>query len=170
MKKFLLIGITLMVSAAMLMIACKKDEPSKNNTETTDTDYVDLGLPSGTKWKSTNETGGHNGFYTFDEAVSTFGDKLPTKEQFEELKNNCTWEQQNDGSFKVTGTNGKSIVLPVVGYCDCENNVYGVGSAGGCWSSTPESGHAWCLLFDSIEVGVFSNTTCNGRSVRLVKK
>ena len=55
MKKFLLLGITLMVSAAMLMIACKKDEPSKNNTETTDTDYVDLGLPSGTKWKSTRK-------------------------------------------------------------------------------------------------------------------
>ena len=92
MKRFLLLGITLLVSVAMLMTACKKDEPNKNNTETPDTDYVDLGLPSGTKWKSANETGGYNGFYTFDEAVSTFGDKLPTKEQFEELKNNCTWE------------------------------------------------------------------------------
>ena len=47
--------------------------------------YVDLRLPSGTKWKSSNETG----FYTYEKAVNTFGDKLPTKKQCEELKDKC---------------------------------------------------------------------------------
>ena len=45
------------------------------------TGYTDLGLPSGTKWKNFNATG----FYTYDEAVSKFGNRLPTKEQWEEL-------------------------------------------------------------------------------------
>lgn len=44
--------------------------------------YTDLGLPSGTIWKNFNATG----FYTYDEAVSQFGNRLPTKEQWEELK------------------------------------------------------------------------------------
>ncbi len=45
------------------------------------TQYVDLGLPSGTKWKSVNEAGDENGFYTYDEAIKAFGNKLPTKKQ-----------------------------------------------------------------------------------------
>ena len=49
---------------------------------------VDLGLPSGTLWKDKNEEGG---FYTYEQAMSKFGDKLPTKEQFKELKNKCQW-------------------------------------------------------------------------------
>ena len=47
--------------------------------------YTDLGLPSGTIWKNFNATG----FYTYDEAVSQFGNRLPTKEQWEELKAEC---------------------------------------------------------------------------------
>ncbi|MCQ2271186.1 MAG: hypothetical protein MJZ72_00120 [Bacteroidales bacterium] len=39
-------------------------------------EYVDLGLPSGTKWKDKNESG----FYDYDAAVRSFGSKLPTKE------------------------------------------------------------------------------------------
>ena len=34
--------------------------------------YIDLGLSSGTLWKDTNE-GGDYARYTYDEAVSTFG-------------------------------------------------------------------------------------------------
>ena len=46
--------------------------------------YVDLGLPSGTYWKESNESG----FYNYDNAVSKFGDKLPTKEQLERYTEN----------------------------------------------------------------------------------
>ena len=44
--------------------------------------YVDLGLPSGTCWRNSNE-GGDNARYTYNEAVSRFGNKLPTKQQLE---------------------------------------------------------------------------------------
>ena len=49
--------------------------------------YTDLGLPSGTIWKNFNSTG----LYNYDQAVSTFGNSLPTKEQWEELKKECHW-------------------------------------------------------------------------------
>lgn len=81
--------------------------------------YVDLRLPSGTKWKSSNETG----FYTYEKAVNTFGDKLPTKKQCEELKDKCKWTWNGNG-YKVTGPNGQSIVLPASGFRGCDGDVH----------------------------------------------
>ena len=88
-------------------------------------DYVDLGLPSGTLWKNANE-GGDNARYTYDEAVSRWGSKLPTKEQLVELKNKCRWKwttRKGVKGYKVIGPNGKSIFLPATGYRDCNGNV-----------------------------------------------
>lgn len=192
MRKFFILGAAFVVSLAMLMTACKKDEVNKNDNNSGNTEnpeggsgggsgsggggtvvgYVDLGLPSGTKWSSVNETGGYNGFYTYDEAVSAFGDKLPTKEQLEELKVYCTWEWQVNGGYKLTGTNGNSIVLPAAGYRKCSGDVNGVGYSGLYLSSTPrdsESAQFWRLYFDSYEVNVFYNDGCYGFSVRLVQ-
>ena len=54
-RSFYLLGITLMVSAAMLMTACKKDEPTPDGgANITTVDWVDLGLPSGLLWASCN--------------------------------------------------------------------------------------------------------------------
>lgn len=127
---------------------------------------VDLGLPSGTLWKDKNETGG---FYTYEQAVSKFGNNLPTKEQLEELKNSCQWTWNGSG-YKITGPNGDSITLPAEGYRHCNGSVYAVGSYGDYWSSTPYgSEYAWRLHFDSSEVDVNNRDRCNGLSVRLVQ-
>ena len=129
------------------------------------TGYTDLGLPSGTIWKNYNATG----FYTYDEAVSKFGNRLPTKEQWGELKDECQWSWNGNG-YKVTGPNGNSIVLPASGCRYCDGSVYGVGSYGRYWSSTPEdSDYAWYLDFYSGGVYVDNSLRCNGRSVRLVQ-
>ena len=129
-------------------------------------EYVDLGLPSGTLWKSTNEKGG---FYDYNTAVSKFGDKLPSKEQWEELKGMCTWTWTGKG-YKVTGDNGNSIVLPAAGVRNCGGDVNSVGSWGHYWSSTPDgSGHAWYLYFSSDKVDMDNYGRCSGRSVRLVQ-
>lgn len=134
--------------------------------------YVDLGLPSGTKWKATNEKNAADAeydFFTYDEAVSQFGDRLPTKDQCEELSAECQWSWTGNG-YKVTGPNGNSITLPAAGYRDCSGSVYGVGSCGYYWSSTPEgSGGAWFLDFDSGGVDVDDYGRCYGLSVRLVQ-
>ena len=127
--------------------------------------YTDLGLPSGTIWKNFNATG----FYTYDEAVSQFGNRLPTKQQWEELKAECQWTWNGSG-YKVTGPNGNSIVLPAAGYRRCDGGVYGVGSSGDYWSSTPKgSDSAWCLGFFSGSVDMYNYNRCFGLSVRLVQ-
>ena len=127
--------------------------------------YTDLGLPSGTIWKNFNATG----FYTYDEAVSQFGNRLPSKEQWEELKAECQWSWTGSG-YKVTGPNGNSISLPAAGFRNCNGSVIGVGSLGYYWSSTPKgSGGAWILDFNSGSVYMYDYDRCSGQSVRLVQ-
>ncbi len=138
---------------------------SVSSSSTKDTGYTDLGLPSGTIWKNFNATG----FYTYDEAVSQFGNRLPTKEQWEELKAECQWSWNGSG-YKVTGPYGNSIVLPASGYRGCDGSVFNVGSNGMYWSSTPiDSDGAWGLNFFSGGVYMYSYIRCFGRSVRLVQ-
>ena len=128
--------------------------------------YVDLGLPSGTLWKEKNEAGG---LYTYEQAVSKFANKLPTKEQLEELKNSCQWTWNGSGS-KVVGPSGNSIVLPTEGCRFRDGSVGNVGSIGYYWSSTPGgSDHAWSLYFYKGIVGMDNGNRCTGRSVRLVQ-
>ena len=135
-------------------------------------DYVDLGLPSGTLWKNANE-GGNYAHYTYDEAVSRWGSKLPTKEQLVELKNKCRWKwttRKGVKGYKVIGSNGKSIFLPAAGYRNCNGNVLNVGTYGYYWSSTPcGSDLAWYLDFDSSGVYMLGYARCNGLSVRLLQ-
>lgn len=128
--------------------------------------YVDLGLSSGTYWKETNESG----FYNYDNAVSKFGNKLPTKEQLEELKNECEWTWTGNG-YTVTGPNGESITLPAAGYRGCNATVDVVGGgSGNYWSSSSDdSVYAWYLYFSSSKVRVYGNPRCDGYSVRLVQ-
>jgi hypothetical protein len=129
-----------------------------------DVEYVDLGLPSGTRWKEVNE----DGFYDYDKAVSKFGSKLPTRQQLQELKNKCTWTWTGDG-YKVIGPNGNSIFLPLTGIRYCDGDVKFVGT-GYCWSSTPnDSDDAWYLYFYSRGVYMNYYRRCCGLSVRLVK-
>lgn len=128
--------------------------------------YVDLGLSSGTYWKETNESG----FYSYDNAVSKFGNKLPTKEQFEELKNECEWTWLGNG-YKVTGPYGESITLPAAGSRDCNGVEHFVGAHGCYWSSTPrDSDYARSLKFDLGKVDPRDySSCCYGHSVRLVQ-
>ncbi len=128
---------------------------------------VNLGLPSKTLWYAKNE-GGDNARYTYDEAVSKFGNKLPSNEQFQELMDRCIWTWTGSGC-KVVGPNGNSIYFPAAGDRSCRGSVSRVGSSGHYWSSTPCSGFAYCLDINSDEVHMFYDFRCYGRSVRLVQ-
>ena len=129
--------------------------------------YVDLGLPSGTLWKDSNE----DGYYAYDEAVRKFGSRLPTKAQFEELKDKCTWTWMGNG-YKVTGPNGNSITFPATGIRGYTGEVVDLGKNGSYWSSTPyDSEFAWNLIFNSEGMGVdfyYRSLEQSGESVRLV--
>ena len=128
--------------------------------------YTDLGLPSGTKWKNYNATG----FYTYDEAISQFGNRLPSMDQWYELKAECQWTWIGN-EFKVTGPNGQSITLPTPGFCNCSGNMYNVGSFGRYWSSMPDGPEgALFFYFSSDQIGYNECPRCQGLSVRLVQK
>lgn len=81
--------------------------------------YVDLGLPSGTWWKKENE----NECYEYPTANRKFGNKIPTKEQYQELINACSWSWDNDGYKLTSKYNGNSITFPKSG-CTIGDNDY----------------------------------------------
>ena len=56
--------------------------------------FVDLGLPSGTLWQMFNtDNSDHPGYlWTWDEAMAKYASSIPTKEQWQELLDNCDWE------------------------------------------------------------------------------
>ncbi|MBO4644962.1 MAG: hypothetical protein J5642_00415 [Bacteroidales bacterium] len=133
-------------------------------------DYVDLGLPSGTLWKDRNEPY----FYTYAEAVSAFGSRLPTRLQLEELVVKCDWEYMEDG-YRVIGPNGNSIFLPADGYRDSEGKIMSQGfyASSLYWSSTPSGSDSAWFLYISPANGVHniddSMTRDFGFYVRLVQ-
>ena len=106
-----------------------KKDPQQNSL------YVDLGLPSGTKWKQTNE----KVFLTVDDAIRLYGDRLPTKEQFEELKNECEWEWTGNG-FKFIGPNGKELILHAAGRVSGSNDQLGGVGEWGFYCTRSEHG------------------------------
>lgn len=125
-------------------------------------EYVDLGLPSGTLWKTKNEKGF---YYTWEEAVDQFGDKLPSKQHFLELKAFCDWTWNGNG-YLIIGSNGNSIELPA---CGLGQEQESVGESGFYWTSTTEGASAWILCFGKDEIFYFRGSTDGQLSVRLIK-
>jgi len=145
-----------------------KAGPAVSRTPVQESEYVDLGLPSGVLWKKYNE-GGSDAHYTYNDAVRRFGNKLPTKDEFEELRTNCRWTWTGRG-YRVTGPNGNFITLPAAGDRDCYGNMYSVGENGYYWSSTPyKYDQVYCLYFYSNGVHKEYDSSCRGFSVRLIK-
>ncbi|MBR2492669.1 MAG: hypothetical protein IKB64_04290 [Paludibacteraceae bacterium] len=94
---------------------------------------------------------------------------MPTREQFAELKNFCSWKWNGKG-YLVTGDNGNSINLPASGYRDCNGDIKGVGYSGDYWSiSQLNSAYAHGLGFTQGGVSEGSSKQCVGLSIRLVK-
>ena len=124
---------------------------------------------SDSKW---NNIGGNS---RYDAATANWGGywRMPTKEDFEELLRECTWEWttlNGHNGYKVTGPNGNSIFLPAAGFRDGADEHY-VGSDGYYWSSTPpkiDAFQACGLCFDEYSHFVDWNYRNRGRSVRPV--
>jgi len=97
--------------------------------------------------------------------------RMPTKSEFEELFDKCTWVRISyndvDGQL-ITGPNGNSIFLPAAGYREY-TSFNNRGSAGYYWSATLDDGwnHRAYGLDDS---NWNSYDRYYGRSVRPVKK
>ena len=127
-------------------------------------DYVDLGLPSGTKWATMNvgaskpsdfglyfQWGSNSNFSKYNTAGDTLdleddaanihmgGDwHMPNPEQIQELIENTTstWTTQDgvNGRLFTSKKNGKSIFIPAAGYA-WDGSLGVRGDFGGVWSS-----------------------------------
>ena len=145
---------------------------------------VDLGLPSGLKWANVNiddlDDEERVGFFTWEEATNpdvattNWGDnwRLPTKEEFQELIDNCTWKWVNDEDYGwgynvSSKTNDNFIILPAYGYYQAH---YGEGYY---WSSSIDNdneSNAYLLYFSDKEKSVSSHSRYTGCSIRPVLK
>ncbi|MBO7133530.1 MAG: leucine-rich repeat protein, partial [Bacteroidales bacterium] len=171
--------------------------------------YVDLGLPSGTKWATYNI-----GTSTFEEIGDCFawgetevcenvddleddnymyednpsvlpasadvasvkwgeGWRMPTKGEFEELINNCTYkwtEMLGAKGWLFTGTNGNSIFLPAYETKEC-CDLGPAGFYGTYWSSslnTAEPNCAWYLYLSENNVDISEYLRVRGLLIRPV--
>ena len=176
--------------------------------------YVDLGLPSGTKWATcnvgANSPTAYGNYYAWGETkpksiynIDTYkyhntspttlpenadaatanwskGWSIPTKEQWEELKNNCNWIWCSAG-YEVVGTNGSSIYIPAAGCHDDNPPPYDwdskktIGNSGYYWSSTlfpkyHNTARSFGFSSRDYEVCSYDNNRFAGFSVRAVCK
>ena len=127
--------------------------------------YVNLGLPSGTMWKTGNEFG----LFDYEAATTRFEGQLPTATQFMELWRKCKWVWVSNG-YRVTGPNGNSIFLPLAGKRDCDGTLQNNTLEGYYWSSTPNGDGAERLFLAEGHVGVCKDSKCSALCVRLVKR
>ena len=123
------------------------------------------------------EMGDISGNPQYDAARANWGGtwRMPTKAEFDELLNKCTWRwttQGGNNGYKVTGPNGNSIFLPAAGY-RLGTSLYYAGSFGYCWSSTPNESTtqgAYDLYFGSDYHDTNWHDRYYGRSVRPVSE
>ena len=101
--------------------------------------------------------------------------RMPTKEQCQELCDQCTWTYtERNGVFGrlVTGPNGNTLFLPAAG-SRWYDSLYDAGSYGLYWSRTLNSrspGYAYGLCFDSGDWNYcgYADRYC-GKTVRAVR-
>ena len=141
-------------------------------------EYIDLGLPSGTKWSSDYEHIDSGLMYLpYSEASDL---NIPTEEQFDELSKKCKWIRMVDSNdifigFTVVGLNGKKIFLGSTGYVQIEEPLYGIRSY--FWlkenedTDNPQKPHAYLYSYNSNSSNIETSTEFCGYklAIRLVK-
>ena len=148
---------------------------------------IDLGLPSGRQWAAQNvgalAMSDHGLLMDFDTANAIEfldGWHLPTKEDFQELYDNCTseWTTINGtpGRMFTSKINGHQIFLPAAGWSWFDDDEHGTtlgsrGTYGSYWSSSYDSAtYAYGLYFGSEGVSPQSSDYRRlGFSVRAVQ-
>lgn len=131
-------------------------------------EYVDLGLPSGRYWSTVNygaknpeDVGSYLGYKNLSTVSNSWGDywRLPTKEEMQELLDECDWtwiELNGTKGFDIKGPNGNTMFLPAAGMNDYFNDI-SVGSIAYYFTSSQEnSSYYWIFEGSSSELK-FSN-------------
>lgn len=101
--------------------------------------------------------------------------RMPTKKEYEELKDKCTWTWTTQGGrngYEVTGPNGRSIFLPTTGWRQ-GTSLYNPEITGGTWSSVMKEGStdlAYHPYFNRSERGCGVSSRSDGFTVRPVSE
>lgn len=94
---------------------CKEEIPV--DMRLNETEFIDLGLPSGTLWSTDYEK--DEGELMYVPYELTAGKSIPTKEQWEELKKCAKWEfigkEDKLTAVKCTGPNGNTLLFRMTG-------------------------------------------------------
>ena len=169
MKRFYLTSITL---SLLTLIVASFNTQAQN-------EFVDLGLS--VTWATCNvgaNSPEENGeYYTFDNALTleSNGNRLPTKEEFQELIDNCTWLWAEEGVHGYTATskkNGNSIFLPASGKRSEGSDgpkVFFGGSIGYFWSSSAYNDEKANILWFGEIIGTDYYDRIEELAVRLVQ-
>lgn len=114
-------------------------------------EFVDLGLPSKTLWANknvgankitdsgSNETWANANLLTGESGVIFVSGRIPSKDEFNELRKLCQWQWTSNGDtsgYRVIGPNGNSIFLP-----NTSNN--GSSSYGGAYTKFVDKSAYW---------------------------
>ncbi len=97
--------------------------------------------------------------------------RMPTKEQFDELQAECSWQWTEGGYLLTSKKNSKTLFLPAAG-ARLFSSLDDVGYYGGYWSRTLHSGGtygAYSLYFSSERMRVNYDDRGVGFSVRAVR-
>lgn len=116
----------------------------------------------------------------YDAATANWGGswRMPTKDEMNELRSNCTWTwttQNEVNGYNVEGPNGNSIFLPAAGYYSYQS-FKDAGTRGFYWSSSDYINdfsivnYALSLTIKNTSYNMGGNDRGNGRSVRPVIK
>lgn len=101
-------------------------------------EYIDLGLPSGTKWAKNKS----DGFFNWYQANTVFKGHIPSKEDFEELLLCCEWMwNEKLKGWNVIGPNGQEIIILAAGEMEHmfgrpSGKIINSGKFGKYWSSS----------------------------------
>ena len=130
-----------LADGTVIKIAKKSTSTTQSNGFYNNREYIDLGLPSGTKWAKENINGAYcfGGLYSkttptdtiyingkpievgdsicgtqYDVATIEWGEgwQLPTETDFRELLDNCTAQFSEEGMRLTSKFNGKMILFP----------------------------------------------------------
>ena len=134
------------------------------------TEYIDLGLPSGTLWSSDFEKNSNKLIYAPYESTKFL--EIPTLEQCTELFSNCRFSNK-EGVVYCLGPNGKYIKFDFAGYKVIENEPATYTTASVFWikdCNEKSENTARILNMRGLQLDTYKEFCGNKLPIRLVQK
>ena len=148
-----------------------------------ETEFVDLGLPSGTLWASDYVKKDDNDITIYVTQENGADYEIPTYEQFKELMDECKWEQKSEKNWTESGfyywhdwaiclgPNGNKITFEKTGLYETTDSLTRTSEIF-FWLNNKEYFHNNCasITFNSLNIGSEKMFSGYKLPIRLVKR